>query len=88
LAINPASTNVIYAGTVGGNGIYKSTDGGGSWAEMSSGLMPSTHVGSLAISPDSPTVIYAGTWGGGVFRYVEGTKIYLPLIVKNYGGPE
>jgi hypothetical protein len=55
---------------------------------MSSGLMPSTHVGSLAISPDSPTVIYAGTWGGGVFRYVEGTKIYLPLIVKNYGGPE
>ena len=45
--------------------IYKSTDGGDTWAETSTGL-PAVPVLCLAAHPTAPGVVYAGTQGGGV----------------------
>ena len=85
LAINPTAPGTIYAGT-GGDGIYKSTNGGTSWTAVTSASdsgMTSTIVLSLAIDPKTPTTLYAGTdWG--VFRSTNGgmrsTPRYRPLF--------
>ena len=42
----------------GGGGIYKSTDGGTTWAQLTNGL-PSVLEANIAIAPSNPQVIYA-----------------------------
>jgi hypothetical protein len=69
LAINPVTSQTIYAGT-SDNGIFKSTDGGGSWVPVNSGLTY-TYILSLAIDPLTPQTIYAVT-NGGVFKSTDG----------------
>lgn len=69
LAIDPANTETIYAGT-DGRGLYKSVDGGASWNRMENGLT-SSDVRSIAIDKISTKTIYAGT-AGGVFKSVDG----------------
>src|SRR5206468_2868837 len=49
VAIDPQTPSTLYAGTSGG-GVFKSTDGGGTWAEDSTGLPPTT-VYTLAVAP-------------------------------------
>ncbi len=65
LAIDPATPSTLYAGTFGG-GVFKSTDSGGSWSAVNTGLT-NTSVRALAIDPATPSTLYAGTLGGGVF---------------------
>ena len=61
------------------NGIWKSTDGGGSWTHLTNGLPSPDQIGrtSLAIAPSNPSVIYAlsaddGEGVLGVFRSDDG----------------
>jgi hypothetical protein len=70
LAIDPTTPATVYAGTPGG-GVFKSTDGGASWAAVNSGLT-NTNVFALAIAPTTPTTVYAGTIHGGVFKSTDG----------------
>ena len=51
--------------------MFKSTNGGGNWSAVNTGLT-STDVQVLAIDPVTPTTLYAGTWGGGVFKSTNG----------------
>ena len=63
LAIDPTNSQTIYVGEQEGVGIvFKSTDGGDSWAHI--GGIGSSEVGvySLAIDPTNSNMIYAGTW--------------------------
>lgn len=67
LAIDPKEPDTIYAATAGG-GIFKSTDGGGSWTNR---ILPSlpperTFVSSLEIDPAHPGHLYAAG-GEGIF---------------------
>jgi photosystem II stability/assembly factor-like uncharacterized protein len=79
--------NVIYVGTgsadprgnvSSGNGIYKSTDGGGTWAHT--GLPNAGQIGRIAVHPENPDVAYAGVLGNifgpnserGVYRTRNG----------------
>src|SRR5439155_1540341 len=67
LAVDSASPSTVYAGTFGG-GVFKTTNGGGSWSAVNSGL-PSNEIiiGALAVdAKTSPSTVYAGTDGGGV----------------------
>ena len=68
LVLDPADSNILYAGTAGG-GVFKSTDGGASWIPLNDGLM-NLDVRSLAIAPGSRHTLYAGT-SGGVFRIID-----------------
>ena len=70
LAINPATPATIYAGTYGG-GVFKSTNNGGSWDAVNSGLTNAL-VLSLAIDPSAPDTLYAGTQQRGVFKSTNG----------------
>jgi photosystem II stability/assembly factor-like uncharacterized protein len=68
LVIDPATPATLYAGT--GNGVLKSTDGGGNWRDISSGLT-NTQILDLVIDPVSPSTLYAATWGG-VYKSTDG----------------
>src|SRR5436309_6931479 len=62
LAIDPQTPATLYAGTVG-KGVFKSTNGGGSWSAINTGLTD-TFVRTLAVDPQTPSTLYAGTFGG------------------------
>ena len=72
IALDPMTPTIIYAGT-GGGGVFKSTNGGGNWSAVNSGLdnSPDFEVWDLAIDPVTTTTIYAGTTGG-VFKSMNG----------------
>jgi photosystem II stability/assembly factor-like uncharacterized protein len=76
LIISPANTNVLYAGTgegfnnsdgIRGAGIFKSADGGVTWAQLASTANSNFYfVNRLAISPNGGTLLAAT--GSGIFR--------------------
>jgi hypothetical protein len=59
MVIDPLNPNNIYSAGLTA-GIFKSTNGGTSWAAVNTGLTY-TAVQTLAISPSNPLVLYAGT---------------------------
>ncbi len=67
LAIDPANSSVLFAGT--GSGVYKSVDGGASWAAASSGLPPAG-VSGLAMDPHDSSRLYA--WGYTLYVSTNG----------------
>ena len=65
---------VVFVGTVRANdGLYRSTDGGATYAEISgvNGL-PNGAVTDLLADPNDPTLVYAGVVGQGVFFSDDG----------------
>jgi len=66
LAIDPTAPIILYAANYNGGGVFKTTNGGGSWRSVNVGLT-NTNVTALAIDPRTPTTLYAGTNGSGVF---------------------
>src|SRR6266540_943436 len=80
LAMDPVTPATVYAGTAWA-GVFKSVNGGGSWAAVTSGLT-NLNVNALAIDPDTPATLYAATCGG-VFKSINGggswTRAYTGL---------
>ena len=75
MAIDPLTPTILYAGTYDG-GVFKSTNGGGNWSPVNTGLTD-IKVHALAIDPVTPTTLYAGTdnlpeTNGGVFKSTNG----------------
>jgi photosystem II stability/assembly factor-like uncharacterized protein len=67
---NPAG---YYFGTAG-SGVWKTTDGGETWACVSDSVRL-TSIGAVAVAPSSPDVVYVGATGaqtGGVYRSTDG----------------
>jgi photosystem II stability/assembly factor-like uncharacterized protein len=62
LAVDPQSSAIVYAATLGG-GIFKSTDRAMNWSAVNSGLS-ATEVFSSAIDPHDPRTMYAATTTG------------------------
>jgi photosystem II stability/assembly factor-like uncharacterized protein len=65
ILIHPATPTTMWAGGVAG-GIWKSTDGGASWAPKAD-LAVNIAVNSMILDPHSPNHLYAGT-GEGYFN--------------------
>ena len=57
--------------------VYRTTDGGGTWSNLSAGL-PNLTVDDLLLDPDIANTIYAAT-DVGVYRSVDGGQSWLPL---------
>lgn len=83
VAIDPRNSGdqVIYIATDDG-GIWKSTDGGTSWAPKTD-FMPSLSMGAVALDPANPSIVYAGsgnpapasgkfTKGVGIYKSIDG----------------
>jgi hypothetical protein len=56
LAVVPSNPSTVYAATSGGNGIYKSADGGATWNPLSTGFSSAS---ALVIDPQNSSTIYA-----------------------------
>ncbi|HUI74355.1 MAG TPA: hypothetical protein VLX32_05385, partial [Candidatus Acidoferrum sp.] len=98
LAIDPRDHNVIYAGTgepclrgniSHGDGIYKSVDGGKTWARI--GLEDSRHISKILIDPKNPDTILVAAIGHaygpnperGVFRSADAGKTWQKVLYKD-----
>jgi len=69
LAVDPTDPDIIFAGTF--NGLYRSTDGAGSWTRVDSGW-DQTQITTVAFDALAGEVVYAGTRGDGVFKSEDG----------------
>ena len=76
IAVHPRNQNVAWVGTLG-KGVFKTTDGGLGWTEVSTGLAD-RNIESLAVDPTRPDVLYAGTASRGVFKSSDGGATWAP----------
>jgi photosystem II stability/assembly factor-like uncharacterized protein len=69
LAIDPKNENVVYAATEA-NGMFKTTDGGRTWARLRKGLKCTinqtgySQIFDITVDPKNPQILYAATVNG------------------------
>jgi len=56
----------------GGEGLYRSADGGATWVKLNTTGMPSTAASVLACDPVTPTTLYAGGNISGLYKSTDG----------------
>jgi hypothetical protein len=59
VAGDPVNPLVFYFGSTGG-GVWKTTDGGLIWENVSDGFFKRASVGAIAVSASDPNVVYVG----------------------------
>src|SRR6516225_7020384 len=55
----PSQPNTYYFGSVGG-GVWKTSDSGNTWANVSDGFFKTSSVGAIAVADSDPNTIYVG----------------------------
>ncbi len=98
IAVAPSNGNVVWVGTgdqanarssYSGRGVYKTVDGGKSWAFA--GLPDSHHIARIVIHPSNPNIVYVAAMGHlfsrneerGVFRTNDGGKSWAKVLYVN-----
>jgi len=98
IAIQQSNPSVVWIGTGegnprnslnGGDGIYRSLDGGKTWKHM--GLKKTRHIHRIIIHPDNPDIIYVGAigspWGEyphrGLYKTTDGGKTWNKILYNN-----
>ena len=61
----PEETFTFYMGATGG-GVWKTTDAGTTWSNISDGYFNTTGIGAIVVAPSDPNVLYVGTGEGPV----------------------
>src|SRR5215470_11364329 len=97
IAVADSNSSVIYAGTGEacirgnisyGNGVYKTTDGGKTWANI--GLKDTQHIASVIVHPRNPEIVFVAALGHaygpnnarGVFRTTDGGKTWEKVMYE------
>ncbi|HEV3483830.1 MAG TPA: hypothetical protein VG106_00370, partial [Vicinamibacterales bacterium] len=95
VVVDPRDSKVVWLGTgennnqrsvAFGDGVYKSTDAGKTWAQV--GLAESEHIGRILIDPRNSNVVYVAAigplWsaGGdrGLYKTIDGGKTWRPIL--------
>lgn len=95
VAVCQTNPDIVYLGTgegtsrnstSWGDGVYKTTDGGKTWASL--GLADTKHISRIVIDPKDPNVVYVGAlghlWGEnedrGVFKTTDGGKSWQKVL--------
>jgi len=82
VAGHPAQPNTFYLGATGG-GVWRTTDAGTSWHNISDGYFKTNTIGAIALAQSDPNLIYVGTGeapirgvaaasGDGLYKSVDG----------------
>lgn len=94
ILVHPTNPDIIYigsgdrdAGDAPGMGVFKSTDGGATWAAINtvsnSGTLSNATVGALAMSPVNPNIIVAAT-STGLFLTTNGGSTWRIRVSSNW----
>ena len=98
VAVAPSNPNVVYVGSGEGiqrpdlsvgNGMYKSTDAGKTWAHL--GLEDAQQIGGLAVDPNDENRVFVAVLGHpygpnttrGVYRSLNGGKTWERVLYKD-----
>ena len=86
--------NVFYMGTTGG-GVWKSTDFGNHWHNVSDGYFKSPSIGAINVYQKNPNIVYVGTGsdglrsniivGKGIYRSEDAGKTWDHIGLENVG---
>jgi photosystem II stability/assembly factor-like uncharacterized protein len=84
----------FYFGATGG-GVWKTTDAGANWANVSDGFFETASIGALAVAESDPNVVYAGTGsaairsnvilGKGVYKSTDAGKTWTHVGLREAG---
>ncbi len=84
----------FYMGATGG-GVWKTTDYGVSWFNVSDGFFETPSIGAIEIAHNDPNIVYVGTGsdglrsnvisGRGMYKSVDGGKTWEHIGLKNVG---
>ena len=90
----PQQTGTFYMGATGG-GVWKTTDYGQSWDNVSDGYFQTASVGAIAVAGSDPNVVYVGTGsdgirsnviaGRGVYKSTDAGKTWTFLGLRDVG---
>jgi photosystem II stability/assembly factor-like uncharacterized protein len=94
LAIDPQQPSTLYASATTNGGVFKSADGGQTWASASAGLPSQGFIDSVAVDPFHAGVLYAWAGSGG-YVSTNGASSWAPssmpwpanTSVSGPGGP-
>jgi photosystem II stability/assembly factor-like uncharacterized protein len=85
---DPTQKDIFYMGSVNG-GVWKTTNGGTSWRNITDGKSNISSVGAIAVAPSDPNVVYAGggeadlredwTYGDGMYRSTDAGQTWTHL---------
>jgi photosystem II stability/assembly factor-like uncharacterized protein len=79
-AVDPLDRSVVYAATES-SGVFKSADGGATWAAVNEGL-PDGGIVALAIDPTRPSTLYASLDYPGLFVSGDGGALWRPASIR------
>jgi photosystem II stability/assembly factor-like uncharacterized protein len=92
VAGDPQHSQVFYFGSTGG-GVWKTSDGGIYWENVSDGFFKRASVGAIAVAPSDANVIYVGmgeatirgnvSHGDGVYKSSDGGKTWSHLGLQD-----
>src|SRR5438477_9973587 len=92
VAGDPRERNTFYFGSCGG-GVWKTTDGGLYWRNVSDGFFKRASVGAIAVAESDPNVIYVGmgettirgnvSHGDGIYRSTDGGQTWTHLGLED-----
>ena len=85
----PNNIFTYYMGATGG-GVWKTTDGGNTWNNISDGYFNTTGIGDITVAPSDPNIIYVGTGespvrgvktshGDGLYKSIDAGKTWKHL---------
>src|SRR5438132_1026517 len=92
VAGDPSNPQVFYFGSTGG-GVWKTSDGGIIWENVSDGFFERASVGAIAVAASDANVIYVGmgetcirgnvSHGDGVYKSTDGGKTWMHLGLED-----
>ncbi len=90
----PSEPNTFYMGSTGG-GVWKTTDAGHSWTNISDGYFPVASMGAIEVSLSDPNIILAGTGsskirsnvsiGHGIYKSTDAGKTWTFTGLRDVG---
>ncbi|MEZ4524116.1 MAG: hypothetical protein R3A46_21160 [Thermomicrobiales bacterium] len=92
VAGHPTEKATFYFGGVGG-GVWKTTNGGSHWENITDGYLTTSAIGAIAVSNADPNVIYVGTGeatirgnvshGDGVYKSTDGGETWTNIGLRD-----